>query len=95
MITDYSSYTNRVWILGDGNIDNDVYGTCAHYPNDKNTFDNPLSSLGWTAVADAAGAATTESSLSFNATAGNPGEHLKFLGQTLLLVLVKPIFLII
>ena len=72
MVTDYANYANRVWILGDGNIDNDVYGTCAHYPNDKNTFDNPLSSLGWTAVADANGAATTEASLSHNATAGNP-----------------------
>ena len=81
MVTDYTNYANRVWILGDGNIDNDVYGTCAHYPNDKNTFDNPLSSLGWTAVADAAGAATTEASLSFNATAGNPGGALEIFGS--------------
>ena len=81
MVTDYANYANRVWILGDGNIDNDVYGTCAHYPNDKNTFDNPLSSLGWTAVADANGAATTEASLSHNATAGNPGGALEIFGS--------------
>ena len=54
---------------------------CPIIQNDKNTFDNPLSSLGWTAVADAAGAATTEASLSHNATAGNPGGALEIFGS--------------
>ena len=80
-VNNYGAGTNRLWDLGDGDITNDVAGNCSTYPNVLNGFDNANSVLHWTAVADASGAAATETSLSRNATAGNPGGALEIFGS--------------
>lgn len=78
MITDYNSYANRIWKLGDGNIVNDVHNSCGTFMNTSSTFDNEASVIGWAGVGDGA---SDEASVQYVASAGVTSGALQVAGQ--------------
>ena len=77
MITNYFDYANRIWKVGDGDIVNDVAGSCGTFLNTSNGFDNVASTIGWTGIADAT---SSDATLEFDGTNGNTGGALKLTG---------------